>query len=117
MKQTIRLTESELHNIIKESVMSILKEGQGWDKFKSVNKDIWSGKGDDENYPSYKEYKNYVNNENNRQYYDEDDGEYYSSGKKVNNGLTGKLGRAAGGAGLYASLAARRAYNKLRGKY
>ena len=42
-KKVVRLTESQLHNIIAESVSQILTEmvdeGQGWDLFKSVRND------------------------------------------------------------------------------
>jgi hypothetical protein len=42
MKKTIRLTESELHNVIKESVNTILQEGFG-DSFKGALKGIKMG--------------------------------------------------------------------------
>ena len=38
MKRTIKLTENDLHNIIKESVERIINEGQGWDYFKNMSK-------------------------------------------------------------------------------
>jgi hypothetical protein len=33
-KQIVRLTESDLHKIIKESVREVLKEGDGWSAWK-----------------------------------------------------------------------------------
>lgn len=130
MKQTIRLTESELHNIIKESVMNILNEGQGWNYFKKNNKDIWNGEHDDgtikQEFNNLKDkrfrrdLKNSINNNNDYEYYDEEGmgHDYDGKGfKPTNNNLSGKLGRAAGFAGTLASAGLRHGYNKLRGKY
>ena len=132
MKQTIRLTESELHNIIKESVINILNEGQGWNKFKKNIKDFWNGEYDDtlkQDFNSLKDkrirrdIKNYINNNDGCEYYDEHGWGHNCDGwgsrgfKPTNNNLSGKLGRAAGFAGTLASAGLRHGYNKLRGKY
>jgi hypothetical protein len=129
MKQTIRLTESELHNIIKESVINILNEGQGWNLFKKNNQDLWNGEYDDtlkQDFNSLKDkrirrdLKNSINNNDDYEYYDEEGRGHDYDGKgfkPTNNNLSGKLGRAAGLAGTLASAGLRYGYNKLRGKY
>ena len=42
MKRTIRLTESDLHNIVRRCVNEVIEEGQGWDTVK----DVWRRRGD-----------------------------------------------------------------------
>lgn len=40
MKQRIRLTESDIHRIVKESVKRILKEGHGLDNYRVSEKEV-----------------------------------------------------------------------------
>jgi len=135
-KQIIRLTESELHQIIQESVKRILKEngmqeGQGWNLFKKTYQDVKNGEYNnipDKNlWPSREEVGNYINrgsisnskeNPNDDMYYGDDgDATYgkYSDSKPINRGLGGKLGRAAGFAGSAAMVGAQRLGQKMKG--
>ncbi len=138
MKRTIKLTENDLHNIIKESVERIINEGQGWDYFKNMSKKAWSGDYDDEinqhyqnkNRDEEREFnKNFIKTGtanpswNNDTHYDPED-PITSSGNKfgrwskpINKGLTGKMGRALGMGAAKAAVGARHAYNKIRGAY
>lgn len=130
-KNRIRLTESQLHNVIKECVEKVLTEGQGWNLFKDRTKQIWNGDFDEDlqNYQDEdwgeikKDAKNYIHHGNSTQfdddeyYDDEGNGTMFNTGNKINRGFSGKLGRAAGAAGTYASIGARHLYNKMRGKY
>ena len=110
--------------------MNILNEGQGWNLFKKTNKDIWNGKYDDDDIKQEfnnlkdkryrRDIKNSINNNDGCEYYDEEGigRDYnYKGCKPTNNNLSGKLGRAAGLAGAFASAGLRHGYNKLRGKY
>ena len=137
-KQIIRLTESELHQIIQESVNRILKEngmqeGQGWNLFKKTYQDVKNGEYNnvpDKNlWPSREEVGNYINrgsisnskeNPNDDMYYN-DDGYTthgkYSTSKPINRGLGGKLGRAAGVAGGAAMVGAQRLGQKMKGAF
>lgn len=75
-KKTIRLTEGDLHKIIKESVETILNEGEWWNGFKNVSKRALYGvthpsKKDYDKRASYadqldaeEEYDNYMNTRN-----------------------------------------------------
>lgn len=136
MKKTIRLTESDLHDIIKESVNKILNEGQGWDFFKKRTKEIWDGDYDDtikdyQNEKNTEEYKkdkkNFINKgsaySDNDNYYHTDEptrtlqDKFGKYNKPINKGVTGKVGRALGVAGVNAAMGARHAYNKMRGAY
>lgn len=46
-KKQIKVSESQLKDIVKESVMKILSEGQGWNLFKSTVRDTLNGDYDD----------------------------------------------------------------------
>ena len=60
-KKTIKLTESELHNLIKESVKKVLEEGQGWDTFKKGFREIKSSDEDNEKGHGKQKFRNFVN--------------------------------------------------------
>jgi hypothetical protein len=126
-KRAVKVSESQLFDIIKESVNILLKEGQGWNLFKNTYKDVKNGEFDDslmkgdypENDEEYKQERNdYINHKGmftDEPYYDEEGHYQYNnpSGdfKKANNGFMGKLGRRAGAFGSEMALKARR--NKL----
>lgn len=135
-KQIIRLTESELHQIIQESVNRILQEngmqeGQGWNLFKKTYQDVKNGEYNnvpDKNlWPSRENVGNYINrgsisnskeNPNDERYYDENGDSHrseYSDSKPINRGFGGKLGRAAGFAGSAAMVGAQRLGQKMKG--
>ena len=133
-KKLIRLTESDLHNIIKESVEKILQEGQGWDTFKHMN----SASFDDIN-NTYKDGKrfrddvkkifddesvqNFVkhggdNSDKHFRYYNPYDPiggtqVYHDGYKEIDNSAMGKIGRAAGTAAGLGSMAAKRGLGKM----
>ena len=126
-KKPIKVNESQLFDIIKESVQKILKEGQGWNLFKDTYNGLKNGEYDDalmkgdypENDEEYKQDRNdFINHTGmfkDEPYYDST-GHYqynntFGDNKKVNNGLMGKLGRRAGAFGSEMALKARR--NKL----
>lgn len=115
-KKTIKLTESELHGIIKEAVQNILSEGQGWDTFKyfvrhandepkniEQSKEESNTKGD-----TWGRVRNFVNNggEGNFRYYNPKrpgagSKVYHDGYKEIDRSTMGKVGRAAGmGAGM-----------------
>lgn len=126
-KRAVKVSESQLFDIIKESVNILLKEGQGWNLFKNTYKDIKNGEFDDslmkgdypENDEEYRsDRKNYINHTGmyaDEPYYDGEGHYQYNNtlgdNKKVNNGFFGKLGRRAGAFGSEMALKARR--NKL----
>jgi hypothetical protein len=126
MKKLIRLTESDLHRIVKESVQRILaesvNEGQGWNLFKSA---VDAANSDDFDYNGYKQQvakdpkgwkqqqKNYIKYGNfegpnlQKDAYDKngDASDTMNSFKsvqgddalpRINHSLRGKIGRAAG---------------------
>lgn len=122
-KKIIRLTEQDLHNIVKEAVEQII-EGQGWNFFKTNAKKAMNGDFDGDNPMDDKNYredkKKFIKNGSlgtSQKYYD-DEGEasYDKSNKRINKGLSGKLGRKAGVFGTETAIRARNAYNKLKGK-
>lgn len=131
MKRRVRLTEGDLHRIVRESVKRVLYEGQGWNMFKSRHKKIWNGDLDNDeearNDPrgmAYIKHGDPDGPEDGFSYYDDEGDptrhETDSQGrrnKRINTGLGGKIGRAAGVAGVKGSLMARNVYNKLRGKH
>ena len=108
----IRLTEGDLHQIIKESVKRVLKEGQGWgmlkDTYKNYKKHPNDLRWDDEEgkpWPSKDTVDDYIKNgrydaQKNPDYYDTETGEpAYNPGdgrKPINKSITGRLGRRAG---------------------
>lgn len=140
-KKVIRLTESDLHRIVAESVERVLSEGQGWDMFKYGWKNAWNGEGDSEMKDYRKAGKSIFGNKDDMKDSTRNfiqtgdmngaDGEYYDpenpsnnayrkygeNYKKVDNSLGGKLGRAAGLAGAKMGFRTRDMYNKMRGYY
>ena len=129
-KKLVRLTESDLHKIIKESVEKILQEGQGWDTFKNLSKmrvDDYTENGDFRRDVrdafSGDNVKNYIEtgDSDRRQYryYNPKDAlmgsdVYRHGNKEIDRSKMGQLGRAAGlGAGL-GVLAAKRGANKIK---
>lgn len=116
MRQVIRLTESDLHRMIKESVREILNEGQGLDFVKKTWEDT---KDKDYRWGKYKDainrddFSNKVKDFIKKGNIDDEDADYYSSSnpelsgcerhgdKRINKTFGGKIGRAAGlGAGM-----------------
>ena len=114
-KQIVRLTEGDLHRIIKESVEQILAEGQGWDTFKrGLTKPLDGGDDADneEDLDATTNIKNFVNkgdvNGKNLRYYHKDEPlhstTYKDGAKEIDRSTIGKVGRAAGlaaGMGAY----------------
>lgn len=123
MKKTIRLTESDLHNIVRRCVNEVIEEGQGWDTVK----DVWRRRGDWMNDPKTyspeeegdfnQSLKNWVHTGS----YDIEDGDGKASSykesdpttgyrdlspddsrglKKTNHSLRGRIGRSAAGAAI-----------------
>ena len=128
-KKLIRLTESDLHRIVKESVYRILDEGQGWNIFKDRAKGILRGEYDDDldqlkTDDAKKEKQNFINKGNaagfDDDYYDEygDSHPNNQTGryKPMNKSLSGRLGRRAAVNGIQAVAGGRALYNKLRNK-
>lgn len=129
MKQRIRLTEEDLHKIVKESVYRILNEGQGWNIFKDRAKGILRGEYDNElnqleTDDGKKETQNFIKHGNSNgfddDYYDEN-GDSHTSNytgkyKPMNKGFSGRLGRRAAVNGIKAVANGRNLYNKLRNK-
>lgn len=124
-KKLVRLTEGDLHRIIKESVEKILQEGQGFDTFKQLAKmrvDDYDRK-DVRDLLRNNQMKNYVEtgDGDRRQYtyYNPNDplmgSDVYRNGnKEIDRSKMGQVGRAAGlGAGL-GVLAAKRGANKIK---
>ena len=139
MKTKIILTENELHNIIKNSVVQILQEGQGWDLFKYELRNLLNDDGF-----SYSDFKEFVKNNG----FDNEIKNFIDTGdacvpkdkdlkswdvynpndpwktayksdkqnKKVNRSALGKLGRMAGAYGSAGAYAARGIYNSLKNK-
>ena len=128
MERRIRLTEGDLHKIVEESVKRILKEGQGWNAFKSRAKEIFNGEYDDynplddENYANdrsqFIKYGDSGGDDNYQKYYDEEGRPCASreGNKKINKGFMGRLGRKAAVNGVEALYGLRQGYNKLRGR-
>ena len=141
-KKVVRLTESDLHRIVAESVERVLSEGQGWDMFKNSWKETWSGENDSYMKDRHKNgespfgtdkdemrnmTRNFIQtgdiNGSNGEYYNPEypnnnfDQKYRENYKKVDNSLGGKLGRAAGMAGAKMGIRTRDMYNKMRGYY
>ena len=128
-KKLVRLTEGDLHRIIKESVEKILQEGQGWDTFKNLSKmrvdDYEDGefRKDVGNLLGSDEIKNYIEtgdgDRRQYRYYNPKDAlmgsdVYRDGNKEIDRSKMGQLGRAAGlGAGL-GVLAAKRGANKIK---
>ena len=129
-KKLVRLTEGDLHRIIKESVNRILSEGQGLDTFKQLSKmkvDDYDENGafrkDVRDLFSGDDVKNYIEtgDSDRRQYryYNPKDplmgSDVYRDGnKEIGRSKLDKIGRAAGlGAGL-GVLAAKRGANKIK---
>ena len=140
-KKIIKLTESDLHKIIKESVNNILNgclnEGQGWDYFKDrVNdmkqsdagfstamkelsdKETYKGMG---NFIKTGDRNGDVDGYPNNYYYSDSPSDaiehnYGEKGKPVNKSLRGKIGRAAGAAGAIGYGVGKSAYNSVRNR-
>ena len=141
MKRTIRLTESDLHNIVRQCVNEVIQEGQGWDAVK----DIWNRRGDwmddPETYEDPKQFKRDLGNwERTGDYntrsirrsgegsqpmksykandpttaYDSIDPDETAGLKPVNNSLRGRVGRKAAGAAIYGMYNYGRAKNAFR---
>lgn len=127
-KKLIRLTESDLHKIIKESVEKVLQEGQGWDSFKYISK----AKADDYEDGEFRktaraafggdDIKNYIEtgDSDRRQqgYYNPKDplmgSDIYRDGNKlIDRSKMGQLGRAAGLGAGFGVLAAKRGLGKM----
>lgn len=120
MKRTIRITESDLHNIVRRCINEVLEEGQGWDAVKS----LWNRRGewmdDPDTYSDEagfnKELKNWVNTGDTEgdkaiSYKESDPFVGHSSIepgdigngitlKKANQSLRGRIGRSAAGAAI-----------------
>jgi hypothetical protein len=120
MKRTIKLTESDLHNIVRRCVNEVIAEGQGWDAVK----DIWRRRGDWMNDPSTyddQEFNQGLDNWVNTGSYDIKNGEQKAKSykedeptvgfdsiepneemglKKTNQSLRGRIGRSAAGAAI-----------------
>lgn len=125
MKQRIKLTESQLHNIIRKCVNEALSEGQGWNSFKSIGKRIMNGDEDERinsGYFNTKKWKDdandYINPDENDKYYDEEGtflrNKRNEKSKSVNKGISGKIGRWAAAKGLEGLGRAKGVYNKLK---
>ena len=126
-KETIKLTESRLRNLVeacvKEALEDAIEEGYGWDIFKDATKDDLSK----ENFPSKDDFKEFVAGEPDHtnfrrakdSYEAAKDGMIYTDGGKHSSnpndyagkaawtqpGLAGKAKRAAIGAGLVGKMA------------
>lgn len=109
MKKVIRLTESDLHRIIKESVERVLNEGQGWNMFKASVKDANNATDDEwRDYEDYdpEEFKqdkaNFIKygswmKDDKRPFYDDrGNSTYDDTGNRIKKGYLGQLGRWAG---------------------
>ena len=70
-KNTIRLTENELKEVIAESVKRILNEGIGWETFKDIRQNL-DGQGN----PNWKEFKELVKGEPNAEKFKQSKGRY-----------------------------------------
>lgn len=132
MKKVIRLTESDLHRIVRNSVNRILsenyeEEGQGYNTFKTLSREILSGDRDDElPYLGSQEWKNERNNfiqhgsgnGYDHDFYDEKGNatDNPEGNQPMNRGLGGKIGRAASAYALQGLGKARQSYNKMRGR-
>ena len=118
MRKVIRLTESDLHRMIKESVREVLNEGQGLDFAKSTWKDTkdnnyqWDEFKNNFQDDFSKRAKNFINKGDvegkDTEYYGdtfpEEGYTYGDEDKRINKTLRGKIGRAAGlGAGITAA--------------
>ena len=118
MKRKIKLTESELYGLVKNTVSRIILEGQGYQKFKQALKAPASTK-----MPTWKEADEFITtggadvNQPWGNYYDKNGDRtdrVQNSQGKIGQGFKHKLGRAAsviGGAGV---LGAKKAANALR---
>ena len=132
-KNTIRLTESDLHKVIKESVMNVLKEGQGLDFFKDTYKDMANDEdfdlSDFLNYWKHNrsDVKNFVKSgdaftsDSNRvgDFYDPQNPLISYPGnrtgyKKINKSTYGKMGRATGAIGANATALGTAIKNSIR---
>lgn len=131
MKRTIRLTESDLHRIVSETVNRVLAEGQGWNTFKDAWRE-YRGMDDDDKERLSQEWgnddwkqktqdyiqhgdMNYMGPEFDEREYYEPDGMATHNGpedgnKPINKSLRGRLGRRAAMAGVNAI----GRYNKMR---
>lgn len=121
-KKTIKLTESELHNLIKESVKKVLEEGQGLDTFKKgfidndLSDDIYE-KGDGK-----QKIRNFIDTGDiegrNFRYYHPNNPTvattYKDGAKEIDRSTMGKIGRAAGFAGGMGAKLAKKGAQKLK---
>lgn len=121
MKKTIRLTESDLHNIVRRCVNEVIQEGQGWDAVKNIwsNRKDWID--DDETYNDTNDFNQKLSNWVNTGDYETPKGDkkmisyreddptrgYSNVGhddtrglKKTNQSLRGRIGRSAAGAAI-----------------
>lgn len=127
-KKLIRLTESDLHKIIKESVEKVLQEGQGWDSFKYISKAKADNYEDGEfrkhfhDLFSCDDAKNYIEtgdgDRRQQGYYNPKDplmgSDIYRDGNKViDRSKMGQLGRAAGLGAGFGVLSAKRGLGKM----
>ena len=131
---TMKISKKELQDIIAESINRVIKEGQGWDLFKSARNypadNILSTLNDPEDRPYWKqlvrtgsgeEGDNYYNpyngetskNQEQARYQDKKGNIQRTPYKKIDKSLGGKIGRAAGVAGAYADAALRKYPEKL----
>lgn len=131
MKQIIRLTESDLHRMIKESVREVLNEGQGLD----LAKRTWKDTKDDYEWDEFKDAikrddfskksKNFIKKGD----VDGEDATYYDStypangytdgdeNKRINKTLRGKIGRTAGFGAAMAAAGFNAAKNSIRKRF
>lgn len=127
-RNRIRLTESQLHRVIKESVKRVLREGQGWNAFKYLAPDAYrDGKKGISHYMD-DTVKDYIENgrfDDSTPYYDKDgvptDKAFdyrQPNGRngRINTGLSGRLGRAAGITGVRAANALGRGVHAIGNK-
>lgn len=120
-KKTIRLTESDLHNIIKESVKKVLKEGQGWDTFKKSFREINPSDDDVEKGRGKQMYRNFVDTGDiegrNLRYYHPNNPTvattYKDGAKEIDRSTIGEVGRKAGAIGGIGARMALKGVNKM----
>lgn len=144
MKQLIRLTEEDIHRIVENAVRRTLDEsldeGQGWNYFKDFSRNALNGTYDKslKKHGGYQGYTDFYKNQDNgfvknggstynphganddvHRYdnYDQYGNPTNGDGHKINQGISGRIGRWAGLHGANAILKARDMYNRARGYY
>lgn len=128
-KNVVRLTEEQLHKVIKEAVNKIISEGQGWDTFKYMhngfdNDDYNDGefRKDLKGFVKDKSVRDFIKHGGNADkqlgYYNPKDpvgSDIYRDGNKpINKTMMGKVGRAAGVAAGVGSTIAQRGAGKIK---